>query len=77
LVVDDLGTEMQSEKGPFAGAFQDLIRRRHADDARTVLTTNLDGKTFKTRYGARVLDRIMEKGIAFNAGNESLREKLA
>lgn len=76
LVLDDLGTEMQTEKGPFLSEFQDLIRRRHANSLRTVVTTNLDSKTFRVRYGARVLDRMLEKGMAFNAGNESKRGRL-
>lgn len=77
LVVDDLGTETQTEKGPFLASFQELMRKRHADELQTVFTTNLDGATFKARYGARVLGRITERGIAFNAGNESKRGSLA
>jgi DNA replication protein DnaC len=76
LILDDLGSELISEKGPWLSDLQNLISRRHADGLRTVITTNLDGATFKKRYGARVIDRIMEKGIAFNAGNVSRRKKM-
>lgn len=76
LVVDDLGSETQNEKSPFISAFQDLVRRRHAEELKTVITTNVDGVTFKKRYGARVLDRITERGVVHNCGNTSLREKL-
>jgi DNA replication protein DnaC len=77
LVLDDVGTETQNERGPFLADFQNLIGQRHANNLRTVLTTNLDGKTFRTRYGARVLDRLLEKGVAFDAGAQSKRRRLA
>lgn len=77
LVVDDLGAESQNEKGPFLSAFQELVRHRHAEELRMVITTNVDGTTFKKRYGSRILDRITEKGVVHNCGTVSLRGRLA
>lgn len=78
LVIDDLGVESLSERGPFFSDLHDLVDARYQDETkRTVITTNLEGKAFVDRYGARVLSRIRERGIACSVGRDDLRGRVA
>ncbi len=73
LVVDDLGAEVLTE--PWRAALDALIDARKGRKVRTILTTNLSCKkpseftpsAFEVRYGARIVGRIRETGIALQA----------
>ena len=71
LVLDDLGTERAWDG--WLSRLDELIDRRYGDKLRTVITSNLDGKTFKERYGERISDRIRHDGQIVIAGAESMR----
>lgn len=78
LVVDDLGVESVTERGPFLSDLHDLVDSRYQDPThRTVITTNLEGKAFVERYGARILSRVRERGVACSVGKLDLRGKVA
>lgn len=71
LVIDDLGTEA-ADNARFAQAFTDAIDARQ-DHGRTLITTNLTGAQFKSRYDARIVDRIRHQGRFVELKGESLR----
>lgn len=72
LVVDDMGDE-GTEMG--RSALVDLLIRRHAKGRRSVLTSNLRGEAFKTRYGAALADRIRSSGFIWEGKGASLRRR--
>ena len=74
LVIDDLGMERMDNAGIWAEAIDHLIDARYARKLKTVITTNLDGKTFDARYGDRILDRVRHDGhFVICAEGESFR----
>ena len=81
LVLDDLGEEQASDTA--VAILSNLITTRFAERMPTAVTTNLDGKTFRERYGERIVDRVRECGLDDNGharwwvrcSGESLRGK--
>lgn len=73
LAIDDLGVEYLDQKGAFLSLFDALFDARYANDARTVITTNLPAVEFKARYGERVADRIREVGRFVELADKSMR----
>lgn len=74
LVIDDLGSEYD-EKGSFAALVEEIVSDRYARRRPTLITTNCDADVFKRRYGARISDRIRERGRFQSVGNKSMRGK--
>lgn len=71
LVVDDFGTEHQSE---FAqSVFFEVLAHRHEERLRTVITTNLDGPELSARMGARLYDRVRSACVFAPVEGNSLR----
>lgn len=71
LVVDDVGTENLTD---FAKSVRDeVLAHRHEEGLRTVITTNLGGKEFGVRMGARLADRIRSACKAREFAGPSLR----
>lgn len=64
LVLDDLGEEEASPKS--IAILSSLITTRMANGLPTIITTNLDQKTFRDRYGERIIDRIRQSGLDEN-----------
>lgn len=58
LVVDDVGEEDGSP-----AKVATLVCSRCADGLRTIVTTNLDPRTFRDRYGERLIDRLRQCGL--------------
>lgn len=81
LVLDDLGHESSTDAA--AELVQSVVTTRFAEERPTVITTNLDQKTFRPRYGERIVDRVRECGLDENGharwwvrcSGESLRGK--
>ena len=73
LVIDDLGSEYQDDKGAFRSFVDNVVDARYADQRVTVITTNLDADGFKARYGARFADRMREAGRFVELAGESMR----
>lgn len=73
LVLDDVGAERPSE--PWISFLGEVLMARHADGARTVLTTNLALDALATRLGERLWSRVNEGGRQFKCGNASLRQR--
>lgn len=73
LVLDDLGGEYADDKGFFVKMLTELLDARYEAKLKTIITTNLDWKTFETQYGARVADRVREVGEFLNLGGVSVR----
>jgi hypothetical protein len=73
LVLDDLGTEFLDSKGYVSSLLDELIDSRYDAKLPTVITTNLDDKVFKSRYGERLVDRIREAGRFVIIGGASMR----
>lgn len=59
LVVDDLGEEPERDSGRLARLITDRYDSSHQ---RTIITTNLDGRAIRDRYGRRVGARLKEIG---------------
>lgn len=73
LVIDDLGTEFQDEKGNFMAILDEVIDVRYDHRRKTIITTNLDAEAFKARYGERIADRIRECGKFVSLDGKSMR----
>lgn len=71
LVLDNLGAERMGD-GELS-CVQRVIGERHATGRRTVLTSDMSGDAFRSRYGERVVDRIREAGMVKASGQASLR----
>jgi DNA replication protein DnaC len=65
LIIDDLGTEAVTEH--WLANLADLIDARMRREVRTIITTNLDSRTFGERYGPRVMRRLRDCGRFFKA----------
>lgn len=71
LVIDDAGHEATR---PAIAALTDLLQRRMDAGRVTVLSTNLRGSGFATRYSAPVVDRMKVKAFVPELGSyESMR----
>ena len=73
LVIDDLGAERAWDG--WLARLDELIDARYGDRRKTIITSNLDSKAFKERYGERIADRIRHDGTVVTAGANSLRTK--
>ncbi len=73
LVLDDLGAELLHDG--WRPMLDELIDIRWGNQKRTIITTNLDAATFKTRYGERIADRIRDDGFVEKCGDQSRRGK--
>jgi len=73
LVIDDLAMEYADEKGFFRSLLDEIVNERYANQRQTLITTNVDVDTFKTRCGERITDRIREAGQFVSLSNPSLR----
>ena len=72
LVLDDLGV---SDTDSTAEVVERVLCERDANLKRTVITTNLDTKEIRLRYGPRVADRLKAEAVLISCGKESLRKK--
>lgn len=75
LVVDDLGTERESESGWSTDTLGGLLVDRLDSGRRTVVTTNLTGPNIVKRYGDRLRSRLSRRpqvGL-IEAGSTDLR----
>lgn len=61
LVLDDLGEEEATAKSVVM--IEALVNARWGDELRTIITTNLTGKTFVERYRSRIVDRLRSSGL--------------
>ena len=62
LIIDDLGWEHLDQTGYVLGSMVGMLDDRIQDEQRTVLTTNLDEKAFRARYGDAIHDRVRGYG---------------
>lgn len=75
LVIDDLGTERQSESGWGVETLSSLWVDRIDRGMRTVVTTNLSIAALSSRYGERLRSRLNRTDVApVAAGNVDLRK---
>jgi hypothetical protein len=73
LVIDDAGLE----KDWVTPMVESLVVERHNDRLRTVLTCNMDGAAFASRYKDRVADRVATCGMFVPLLGDSLRARRA
>lgn len=71
LIIDDLGTERTDEK--FNADFDELVDRVYQGYQILVITTNCTAPQFRKRYGARVVDRLAERGVWIPCVGSSMR----
>lgn len=64
LVLDDLGMEHSDEKSAFVSKFDAFLDHRWGNELPTIITTNIEPKRLRERYGTRVASRLVEAGIA-------------
>jgi hypothetical protein len=81
VVLDDLGTEVRDEKGYWMRTFNSLFNTWYASKAKVAVTCNVSPAAFKKPageggYGARVADRIRERGRFYVIGGESCRPEM-
>lgn len=72
IILDDLGTERESER--FFEAFGAFVDHRMRGSLKTVITTNLAKPDIRARYGDRIADRINHVGKAFVVGGGTRRK---
>ena len=77
MVIDDLGVEYLDKNGYFSHRLDEIIDERYSNYRPTIITTNLNGRDFRARYGDRVIDRIREGfpygGKYIEINNNSMR----
>jgi DNA replication protein DnaC len=71
LVLDDVGTETLA--GVASAHFDELIDTRINFERRTIITSNLDAKAFKARYGERIADRLRQSAVISQGTGASMR----
>lgn len=71
IVLDDLGTERESDR--FFEALGAFVDYRMDARLKTVITTNLAKQDIRARYGDRIADRINHVGKSFVVGGASRR----
>jgi DNA replication protein DnaC len=71
LVIDDLGTEMAHDG--WRPVLDEVIDVRYGGRRQTIITSNLDAKMLRARYGDRVMDRIRDDGMIASCGDKSRR----
>lgn len=72
LVIDDLGTEQNTEWS--ASKVFTIIDNRYRNKLPTIITTNLGIDLLNDRYGERTVDRIIEMCTVIEHKGESLRQ---
>lgn len=77
LILDDIGGEYEDSKGYFAKLFNELMDERYERRLLTIVTTNVTAARFRTAYGDRVLDRILEVGDWVDIAGASMRTPIA
>ena len=83
LILDDLGTERDTESGHAIDVMVNLLTERQRLRRRTIVTTNLvkqarrekDPDGLRERYGERVFDRLLEGAVLVGVRGESYRKK--
>ena len=73
LAIDDLGVEYLDSKGSALVDYDELLDTRVRTGRGTLLTTNLSPEAFRSRYGARIVDRVREHGGWHTVDGPSLR----
>lgn len=72
LILDDLGTERESDR--FHEALGAFVDHRMLSQFKTVITTNLARPDIRARYGDRIADRINHVGKSFVVGGATRRK---
>lgn len=73
LILDDLGRE--SVTGWVLEQLQRLLDDRTRGDGRMVLTTNLGAEAIRERYGAPILDRLLDGATVIRMAGKSRRRQ--
>lgn len=73
LVIDDIGSEFNDASGWGRAALATLLLTRFEEGLATIITTNLDGKTWKAYADLRIHDRLAGDGMVFGAVGKSRR----
>jgi DNA replication protein DnaC len=71
LVLDDLGRERVTEWT--LERLQGLLDARWRNRKRTIITTNLDGPTFVSRYGDPIVDRVRDEAWTITVTGQTRR----
>lgn len=74
LVVDDGGSEVVAERGPWIAMFDAIINARYGDFLPTIITSNMTPEAFFAQYGERVKSRFHEAGRIVNCGTTDFRK---
>ena len=74
LVIDDLGVEYLDAKGYTQKRFDEILDERYSNFRKTLITTNLNARDFRDRYGTRIFDRIRE-GLSSGGAFVEIGEK--
>lgn len=78
VMLDDIGTEeirmLYGNQLDRVGKF--IVRYHARGTGRLMMTTNLSGNELMSRYGARVLDRIMDRCVVLSLTGKSKRNAI-
>jgi DNA replication protein DnaC len=78
LVLDDLGSEKDTKTGDVVALVERIVRARHNDNRRTVMTSNMTGEAFKKQYDERLVRRIRDAGrvVDCNYDAKALKQRM-
>lgn len=72
LVVDEVGHDATALG---ASALRDLFLQRESNGRRSVIASNLNATDFREKYGAALLDRLLNRGVCVSLKGKSMRTK--
>lgn len=75
LVVDDTGSEVVAERGPWLAMFDAMLNARYGDFLPTIITSNMSPEAFFVQYGERIKSRFREAGRIVNCGTVDFRKE--
>lgn len=75
ICLDDLGTEYADRKESFLVDLDELIDTYYASRRPLLITTNMNSVEFRTRYGARIWDRLHDCANWVSVKGDSLRKE--
>jgi DNA replication protein DnaC len=75
LILDDLGSEFLDTKGSFLADLDELVDAYYRAMRPLVITANCTADVFRTRYGTRIVDRLLESGEFYSVSDQSLRSR--
>lgn len=73
LVIDDLGVEYSTGRGPWMARLDGVVSKRYNDRLATLITSNLTGEALVAYLGTRLVSRLHETGRIVECVGQDIR----